>query len=403
MSADLTAYNDALKQTWTSDKIEKQFYDGNKTLEKIEKTPRYHVGKEALTPLHLNRTGGYSVVPSSGSSALNAATSVGLDQASWTYSHHHAQVKIEGAAIDQTDGKAVSVANVIDTEMSSATSVVKKQLSRQLFGNGDALIAQCTTTSSANEVELLSTGDGYDAIVRRHLHKGLYVDLGTTADEDSVAGDRLITAVEKNASTPSITIDGATVSTSSTTYVSIANARAGTTSYEMNGLRNIISQSASLGGITAAGEWQAAAVDSTTTDLSLGKLLDMQEAIQQETGEFVDNCITSYKQQRRFYDLLQTQVRFPSDTLGAGSTDTVTWNNMKVTPDVDCPNRLWAFLNIKDLLIVKKKDPYWQSDITGGQPLEWIQGTTAFGGMLTYRMQLACKRRNSHGLFTALA
>lgn len=405
MAADLTAYNDALKQTWTSDKIETQFYKGTPLLEKIEKTSRYHVGKEALTPLELYRTGGYSAVPSTGSAALNAASSVGIDQASWGYTHHHAQVKVEGSAIDQTNNSAVAVANVIDTEMRSATSLVKKQLSRQLFGNGDALIAKCTTTSSSATILLDPTDYGYDGIVRHWLHPGLTVDIGTTASEGTIAADRVITAVTRSSTAPSITISGATVSTTSSHFVSIANARAGTTSYEMNGLRNVISDSATLGTVTVAAQpdWAAAANDSTTTSLTLSSLLDKQEAVQQTSGEFVDTCVTSYRQQRRFYDLLQMQTRFAGDgNLGAGGTDSSKWANLSVEAHVDCPNRIWAFVNVADLLIVKNKDPYWQNEITGGDPLTWIQGTTAFGGMLTYRMQLACKRRNTHAIYTAL-
>lgn len=403
MSATLSDYNDALKEVWTQDTLETQFYDKNPFLEKVEKTGSHTIGAKASVPLKVSRNGGFSAVPSSGSSALNAAGNVGIDKAEYTLAFFYQQVKIEHAAIVQTGGKPQSVANVIDTEMEGATSAIRKQLTRQLFGNGDALIAQCTTTSGSTEVELLSTGYGYDAIVRRWLYPGLTVDIGTTGSEATIVGDTVITAVEKSSSTPSITI-GTAVTTSSDHYVSIANARAGTTSYEMNGLRNIVSTSSTLGGIGASGEWVAASVDSSTTTIDLPALEAMQEAILQESGENATMILTSFRQQRRIYDLLQNQVRFGSDNVGAGAVQKTTWNGMQIEAQVDCPNRQLWFLTPEDFLVVKgSKGAHWMSEFEGGKgPLTHGASTTAFTGTLAYPIQLGIKRRNRLGGFTAL-
>lgn len=394
MSADLSAYTDALKEVWTQDTLETQFYDKNPFLDKVEKTSSHTIGEKAIVPLKVSRNGGFSAVPSSGSSALNAAGNVGIDAAEYQLKYFYQQVKIEHAAIVQTAGKAESVANVIDTEMEGATSSIRKQITRQLFGNGDALIAQCTTTSGSTEVELLSTGYGYDAIVRRWLHPGLTVDIGTTGSEATIVGDTVITAVEKSSSTPSITI-GTSVTTSSDHYVSIANARAGTTSYEMNGLRNIVSTSSTLGGLGASGEWVAASVDSSTTTLDLPSLEALQEAVLQESGETPTMILTSFRQQRRLYDLLQNQVRFSSDSVAAGSVASTVWNGMKVEAQVDCPNRQLWMVTPEDFLITKgSRGAHWLSEFEGKGQLTQIVNTTAFGGTLAYPIQLGVKRRN---------
>lgn len=402
MSADLSAYTDALKEVWTQDTLETQFYEGNPFLDQIEKTSSHTIGEKAIVPLKVSRNGGFSAVPSSGSSALNAAGNVGIDAAEYQLKYFYQQVKLEHAAMIQTAGKAAAVANVIDTEMEGATSSIRKQITRQLFGNGDALIAQCTTTSGSTEVELLSTGYGYDAIVRRWLHPGLTVDIGTTGSEATILGDTVITAVEKSASTPSITV-GTAITTSSSHYVSIANARAGTTSYEMNGLLNLVSETSTVGGIGASGEWIAAEVDSSTTALTLPAILALQERVLQETGEMPTQVLTSFKQQRILYDLLQNQVRFSSDSVAAGGVNSVTWNGLKVTAQVDCPDRQFWMLSPKDFLIVKgAKGAHWLSEYEGKGQLTQIQNTTAFGGTLAYPIQLGVKRRNGSAGFTGL-
>lgn len=403
--ADISAYNDALKEIWTQDRLENQYYTGDPLLELIEKTDRYRTGRIASTPLQLNRTGGYSAVPSTGSSSLNAADTAGIDKAEWNYTHHHMLVKIEGAAIDQTDGDELSVANTVENEISSALEEVRKQITRQFYSNGDALIAQCDTTSGSTTVELLATGLGYDAIVRRWLHKGLSVDIGTTADEDAVAADRKITAVNKSSTDPDIVIDGPAVTTDNTHYVSVANARAGTTSYESNGLGNIAGNATStLGGITVASQpdWAPAAVDSTTTALTLAAMLQKSREIQQETGTPPDLVSSSFKQEEAFYKLLQAQVRFAGDNVSGGNRERAKYAGMTLFAQVDNPDRAMYFLTKKHLFIVTAGKPYWQNEITGGKPLEWLQGTTAFGGLLTYRIQLATNRRNAFAALTAL-
>jgi len=245
-----------------------------------------------------------------------------------------------------------------------------------------------------------TTGFGPDALKRRWLHVGLTVDIGTTANESSIANDRTITAV--NLSTNTVTVSGATITPTGSTYFSIANARAGTTSNESNGIRNILGNSV-LGTIDGSSvtDW-AAPVDSTTTALSIAALLDRQVAVQQEVGTSPDLVALSFKQANALYKLLQDQVRFTSDGSTAAGANVPSWNGMTLQPQVDCPDRLVALLTKKSLFLVTGGKPYWQNEITGGNPLEWLQTTTAFGGLLAYRVQLATNRRNANTGLTAL-
>lgn len=406
--ADATAYDAAMKEVWTGDNLEKQFYTEHPTLDQIERrTPQYEIGDKAVTPVMTERAGGYSAVPRTGSTNLNTADAVGMQQATWNYAHHVKQIKIESATIDETRGSSKAVAEAVNTEVEAALDTLRTQVTRQIYGNGDALIAQCTTTTTANEVELLSTGFGYDAIVRGWLHEGQEVDIGTTANEVAVADKVTITAVEENASTPSITINGSTVSTTSSHYVSIANGRSGTTSYETNGFRNMFgSTSAVLGGLDPATvtKWKPAVVDSSATSLTLPLLYNQRRQIFQRTRKNPDWCLTSPKQNEAAYKLAQPQVRFSGDgDIGVGAVNGWSLNNMKVEEDPDCPDRCWFTLSKKNLFAVRTKKPHWQNEYTGDSKiLEWNQGTTALVAALFYRFQLGTDRRNAHGSLVGL-
>src|SRR5690348_7461268 len=190
-----------LKDAWTSDRIQKQFYNQNPLLDKIRSVPATMIGQQAQVPIHKYRSGGYtSTAPAGGT--LNPAGNQQTDQAIYTMVYHWFQVQLEVAAINQAGSTATSVIKAKDLEFEGAVDDTSKQCSRQIANNGDGLIAQCTTGGASTTVNLLpqaSGGLGYDAIARGWLYPGLPVDIGTTADSDSLATGTVITDVAESA------------------------------------------------------------------------------------------------------------------------------------------------------------------------------------------------------------
>lgn len=401
MAATLTAYNDALKRIWTQEQLEEQIYQDTPLLSKIEKLTRHKVGEVARVPLHVSRNGGYTALPAGGGN-LNTAGNQGISKAQYNYTNHHQQIAIQGDAIDGTSSNALSVAEVIDTEVKGALTDLKRQLQRQLFLNGDALIAQCRTSDS-NNVDL-NTTSGRNAIDRGWLFVGQPVDVGTTGTEDSIVNGSTITAVDS--SLYAFTVAAGNITTETTSeYVSQKDARDGTTSYEMNGLQNLVDTGSDFAGLTVAGEptWAAAGEDSTSQALTLSLMLQQDQKIHQKTGSKADFVVTGLKQERKFYELLQQQVRYSSDSgLNAGNQENVKWKGMEFICDPDCQDEYMYFGKLKHLFIVAIDKPYWQNKITGGNILDWVQGTDAYGAKLSYRLNLATNRRNAFTKLSAL-
>jgi hypothetical protein len=359
------------------------------------------MGEYALTPIHIGRNWGFSTTSSSGGT-LNDAGNQSYAQAQWAYTNQHVQVKIQGAAIDQTKGDALSVASVVDEEVSGAVNDLNRNLNRQIFLDGTAQIAQCGTTSSSTTVQL-NTTSGYNAIERGWLDVGAVVDIGTTASSATVAAGVSITAVDLANST--ITISGSAITTTSSHYVTLKGARTtAPVSLEMNGLHNIVSTSATLGGLATASypAWTAANADSTSQALTLSLLYQQNQKIAQKTGTPADYVVTGLKQQRKAYELLQAQVRYQDETKGTGKVSSVLVNGVELFAVPDCKNEDIFFLTAGDLLQVSAGDPYWQSKITGGETLAWVQGQDAYAGKITVRMNIGARRRNSHAKLSGL-
>jgi hypothetical protein len=409
MAQTVANLTDVLKEAWTSERIEKQFYDENPLFDRLQKVEATMIGEKAIVPIHKGRNGGYTSTNAAGGS-LNTAGEQRVDSAEYTLVYHWLPIELEAAALNQAGGSNLqSVIASKDLEMQGAINDMKHQCSRQLVMDGTGRIAQCDDGGASTTVELLASGFGYDALVRGWLQPGMRVDVGTIADSDSLATGSLISAVNESSTDPDIVIaDSITTVAATGHYVSIANPNSATTTNpELNGLRNIISQTESLGGLDpqTAGEefWSAGALDTSTTVISLNLALNLRRGVQQKTGDMSGEVFTSLKQEQAWYELLQNQVRFASDSVDAGGKAKFQGLTVNAMPQV--LDRDWFYVTVKDLCLITGsiKKPTWATDLAGtGGGLQYVPGTTGFKNSVVFPFQIGAQRRNSHAAATAL-
>lgn len=403
-----------LREAWTSDRIQKQFLSDDSPLGRVENVVKATmIGKQAQVPIHKYGGGGYTSVGAAGGS-LNPATNQQTDQALYTLIYHWYQIALELSALNQSGESAQSIISGKDLELKGAISDMRRQATRQLMTNGDGIVAQCDTSGGSTVVPLIAspsgTAYGYDALVRNWLYPGCIVDIGTTADTDTLVTGSTISAFSDISTAPSITIGTSITTTNGTHFVYLANPNSTTAaSPELNGLRNMINTTGALGGLnpgTAGQEfWKAALRDTSTTVFSLDLALSLQRQVLQRSGKLFSDVWTGYKQQANFYSLLQNQVRFAGDTnLGAGAQGGVTWNNMKVDAYPAILDSDWFCLTLDDFAFITGNitKPAWASALAGSGPLNWTQGSTAFADAVVYPFQIGLQRRNTHAAATAL-
>jgi hypothetical protein len=401
---------DVLKEAWTSERIEKQFYDENPVFDRLTKVEATMIGEKAIVPIHKGRNGGYTSTNAAGGN-LNTAGEQRVDAAEYTLVYHWLPIELEAAALTQAGGSNLqSVIASKDLEMQGAIEDLKHNCSRQLVMDGTGRIAQCDDGGASTTVELLASGLGYDALVRGWLQPGMRVDIGTTADSDSLATGSLISAMKVDSADPDITIaDSITTVAATGHWVSIANPNSATTTNpELNGFRNIISTTESLGGLDpqTAGEefWSAGALDTTSTVMTVNLANSLARGVQQNSGSASGEVFTSLKQRDAWYELLQNQVRFASDSVNAGS-DSPKYRGMVVNGLPQVPDRDWHYVTLKDLCLITGsiKKPTWATDLAGtGGGLQYVPGTTGFKNSVVFPFQVGATRRNTHSSATAL-
>lgn len=408
--ADITAVTALLKDVYTSDHIEGQIDSSSVLWSQLEKSQDYHdsVGNQAVGFVKTGRNVGTSA------RSLNGGTlgAAGHQQtARWTldYAANYLQLKILGTTIAKMSTARQAAVRDVDFEVTEGINDLKKELQRQLYSDGTALIAQLAANTSTATLLLqadttVHAKQNNDAIIKGWLQPGAYVDIGTTASEAAVVADAKIVSLTGSDSAPAVVIDSS-VTTTTSHYISKSDNRSGTTSYEMNGLSSLVNDSGTFAGINSstAPTWKSNVVDAGGNTLTRAYLQQAWRNIAQTSGP-PNLIITSLEQQEAYYNQLQAQVRFASDAnLASGKVDGPVFNNLPVVADPDCPRDRVYLLNTNNLFMVSAGDIAWQNTTDTGSILSWIHDEDAFGARAAFYGNLGTNKRRAHAVIRNLA
>lgn len=389
MSATLTTVSNILKDLYLPP-IQDQLQNEVLLLNRLETRSQELVGNQAVVPLHVGRSAAIGGRAEGG--ALPATDYQRYAKAVYDLKYLYGRIGVTGPSMAKTASEAGAFVRVLEGEINGMRMDLKKDLARQVYGSGNALIAQCGTTTTSNDVVLGSA----EAIQKGWLSVGMIIDIGTTASEATIADGVSITAV--NAATPTITISGSTVSTTSSHYVSRKDSRSGTTSYEIDGIKKIVASSAtSFGGInpaTAGNEyWDNLRMTNSGTarPLTLDLLQQAWGLVRINSGE-TSLMVTSFGVQRAFYNLLQSQVRYVEPTRLAGGFEALEFMGKPLVADIDAPWGEVYFLSEDHLKVFAPND--WHFLEEDGSVLKYVSGYDKWEAVLAKYMNLGATRRN---------
>lgn len=399
-----------LMQTWTAKEFVKQFYAEDPLYETLKRRkPEIQIGLEAITPIWTARGSGITIVPSTGSAELNEANPQSVNRAKWEYKRMWDTVELDTAGIEESKESRLAVMSQADLYIEGALSDVRKQYTRQFFGDQTGLIAQCAKEEEEKTtIKLLKTGMGYQAIRNGWLVPGQVIDIGSKTEEALRVDKKAIVTVKESETEPAITVASAK-KTAETDYVSIANARSGETSYETNGFRNLSSETSTLGGLkpeTVPG-WAGITQAEKSTPITRQKVIKLRRKLRQK-GETPDMAFTSLKQVEALENESYTQVRFQNvNDQNTGDGTMIKVGNLSVQAHQDCPDEDFYEIVTKHIFLLGTGSgaPKWVTQEYGGNPqiFEWKQGSTYLISAIEQYCELATDRRNSIGRLSELS
>lgn len=392
--ANLTTVANVLKDMYLPPVVE-QLNNEVLLLQRLESRDQELVGKQAIVPLHTGRSGGIGPAPEGGS--LPTSGNQVYAKASYDLKYLYGRVQVTGPSMAKTASEQGAFLQTLKGELDGIRADLTKDLARQVYGDGSGTI--CLTAANTTQTTLTLGTGGTEALTKGQLYVGMKVDIGAAATPSSLAAGVTITAV--NLATPSITISGSAITTLTSTVITRAGATAGTsaTSYEVDGLKKLVSSAANtVGGIdaTAAGNdyWdnQRSFNGGTPRALTTDMLMQAFNSVRRKGGT-VGSIITSLGVQRAYFNLLQGQVRYTEPMTIKGGFSTLEFMNKPLIADIDAPWGQAYFLDEDKIKVFSPRD--WHFLDEDGNVLKWVIGFDAWEAVLARYLNLGVSRRNT--------
>lgn len=406
-AADIAAVQDILKEVFVSNTLESQMREDTWILDQIEEVTEYtdSNGLKAVVPLHTGR-GGATGARGIGEK-LPAAQHQKVDRAEYNYTNQYVTVKVEGPVVARMKSNRTSVVREIDFEITRAIDDLKKEWVRQLYANGDAVVARAIPGNLSANVIPLGADNAY-VLEYDQLYVGMHVDIGTIASPTASTGGNKITAIDDTPTAPTITLENATATTAGHHVFIHGNATANV-SNELNGMGNMFSETADLGGLTVAAQpkWKGVVEDNggTKRAMSVDLLMTLIRKLR-AGGKYPDKAAADLIQEQKYYNLLQGQVRFAGDhNLAAGDSQGLGLARIKsgFMGDSDCPPGQVFIWHGGAIQSYSAGPGGWQNQTTGGDILAWSQDYDAFVARYAKYWQVGTNRRRSLGLLKDLS
>jgi len=412
MSATLSTLDNILKEYYLGP-VAEQLNNEVLLLNRLESRSEDLVGKYAYVPLHYGRSGGIGAVGEN--AALPDAGYQQYYRAKYDLKYLYGRVRVTGPSMAKTKNEAGAFLQALKSELDGLRNDLKKDLARQVYGDGSAVIAQAAASSavSGSVITLASA----EAIKKGQLYPNMKVDIfaySTNAKASSVT--TTITAV--NAATPSITVADAT-GVADGDYIARAGAVAaqlnnatGSRSNEIDGLSRIVSTSAQdLGEVAVAtyGWWDNKRlapdfdpeVAGSQTALSLDLIQKAMNTIRLE-GANPSAIITTLGIQREFYNLLQQDVQYidPASLSYAAGFKTLSYNGMPLIADIDAPYGRMYVLDESTMKVFSDQD--WHFLDADGQTLRQVSDRDAFEAIMVRYMNIGATKRNNQMVISGI-
>jgi hypothetical protein len=429
-------------------------------LSRLESKTEDLVGRRAYVPLHWGRSGG--VGARAESAALPSAGQQQYEKAVYDLKYLYGRVEVTGPSMAKTKNEAGAFLQALKSELDGIRNDLRKDLARQVYGDGTAKIATATAVTGTSGVTMTV---GSEPVRKGQLYPGMRVNVyasgGTayTASAGSIAGPGWgVTSPDTSVfviSAADITAGTITLNTPTATFAigdylvragvgsyaaqeavatgatgAITNAGTYALSDEVDGLQRIVSDSATaFGGITPTGSafwWDnqrvtTAVVDqrqnsadpagitgATATgsfgyqDLTFGTV---QQGLNKAriAGGMPSSIVTSFGVQREFFTLFTTQVQYidPKTLDYQQGFKTLSYNGMPVIADIEAPYGKMYILDESTLKVYSDQD--WHFLDADGLTLRQVTGYDKFEAIMARYMNIGATRRNNQVVITGIS
>lgn len=351
MGQNMTTADAALKNFYL-DPVREQINEKNVLLEYTSKGKVDVEGRYAVLSLHTKRNSSLGARADGnflpGTNVAGTSTAIGQQgfaEQRVPLKQLFGRIQVDERVLKAAKSNRGAFINVMNVETEGLANDMKKDLNRQLYGDGSGKVAGVGTDAGGDNIIPLAAAA--TRVDQRQLEVGMVIDIGTTAGATAIAEARTITAVSFASLPGTITVDGAALAatTDGTHFIFRQGVGAGgaPAGVEVTGLSSIVAASGTLFNVDPASHprW-ASYVKTSVGAISDDALIAAIQETNYQSGTDVDLALTtngvvrayaaSLAVQKRFANTLDLKGGFKGLSVGAGNSE------VGLTDDRDCPS-----------------------------------------------------------------
>ena len=335
--------------TQTADNALKSYYldivsdqlnlSANPLLAKIGRTTADVWGKDVRKLVRYGVNGGIGAGTEEG--ALPSAGGNRYAQFTASLKNLYGTVEISDKAIRASANNEGAFVNLLNDEMEGLVKSSSFNFGRMLFGDGSGKLAIVTLVSGTEYT--------VDSVIA--LAEGMIVDL--YASGSAIATGRTVVAVDRSAK--KITLSGASVTGAKDAVVVLQNSYG----LELTGLGAIFSDSATLYGVTRAGNsWMNPYTETAVGAITENKIQKAMDKVEENAGSAVNFIVCSWGVRRALINELSKSRHTETLELDGGFR-ALSFNGIPVVADRFCPEGTMYLLNTEDFRLHQLCDWQW--------------------------------------------
>lgn len=367
--------------TQTADNALKSYYldivsdqlnlSANPLLAKIGRTTADVWGKDVRKLVRYGVNGGIGAGTEEG--ALPSAGGNRYAQFTASLKNLYGTVEISDKAIRASANNEGAFVNLLNDEMEGLVKSSSFNFGRMLFGDGSGKLATVTLVSGTEYT--------VDSVIA--LAEGMIVDL--YASGSAIATGRTVVAVDRSAK--KITLSGASVTGAKDAVVVLQNSYG----LELTGLGAIFSDSATLYGVTRAGNpWMNPYTETAVGAITENKIQKAMDKVEENAGSAVNFIVCSWGVRRALINEL-SKSRHTETLELEGGFRALSFNGIPVVADRFCPEGTMYLLNTEDFCLHQLCDWQWLEG-EEGKILRQKAGKPVYTATLVKYAELICSR-----------
>ena len=326
-------------------------------------------------------------------------------RASMFLKYQYGRIQGTGQVFKQVASNTTGFIDWMGREVSSITDTLKRDLNRQIYGDGTGTLATVLATATAATV--VGVDDAH------FIEIGMYVDvltaatLGANPPTKGNTAPMLVVTTDNVANT--ITLSGGTVTAAIGSAVVRTDSISGVNNWkkEWEGL-GLITNSASTYANVSPGTWPRwvpgylATSIGTLSELTLTRLA---QGIHQQGGKVTD-LLTTYGVVNAYWNTLQGKRQYTGDNVSnmkGGMTVPVfqsIFGDIPITPDWAAPKGSVYALNKEEMYVHQLADWDWM-DKTGTM-WQQVPNTDAYSATIFQYSNIGVFRRNTFGKLSGI-